>query len=56
MTEKHDPVYLDEVNDDWYFYDETWSHSHGPYATEEEARVMLKSYFEWLNTGVWPDG
>lgn len=43
MTErKSDPVRFE--NDKWGFWDETWSHWEGGYATEEEARRALANY------------
>lgn len=32
----------------WYFYDETWANSHGPFGTREEAKEALMSYAERL--------
>lgn len=28
----------------WYFYDETWSHQHGPYDTKAEADEACEEY------------
>jgi len=46
-----DPVFYDEAAFDdmrspggWYFWDETWSHAYGPFATEREARRALDYY------------
>lgn len=35
----------------WWFYDETWSHSYGPYNTEQDAREACARYAESLETG-----
>ena len=45
-----DPVYVDDSLD-WWFWDETWVDSIGPFATEEEARRHLGRYVHWLGTG-----
>jgi hypothetical protein len=37
-----DPVH--HINGCWYFYDETWGNSYGPFHNEEEARKELKKY------------
>lgn len=39
---QHDPVY--EEDGAWFFLDETWANSHGPFETEQEAREELKRY------------
>lgn len=53
MIDNHipDPVWQDSENGLWYFCDETWSESLGPWDTEEEARDKLRRYGEWLNHG-----
>ena len=33
----------------WYFYDETWSDTFGPYDSQEAAEERLKKYIEFLN-------
>jgi hypothetical protein len=43
-TKGPDPVYLDEQNGGWFFYDETGAHSYGPYQSEAEARQACKEY------------
>lgn len=48
-----DPVYGDDETG-WYFYDETWSDSHGPYKDEAEARKHLKQYVQNLEEGSDP--
>lgn len=30
----------------WYFWDETWSHTYGPFPTEAEAEAAVKRYCE----------
>lgn len=37
-----DPI--EYINGQWYFWDETWSHTYGPYETEEEARRQMNYY------------
>lgn len=32
----------------WYFWDETWSHAHGPYETESEAIESCNRYVKSL--------
>ena len=49
----HDPV--EYANKDiresgWYFWDEVWLDSYGPYNTEQEAREALERYFEAINS------
>ena len=39
-----DPVFQNTVNHLWYFWDETWAYLHGPYRTEECARLALVIY------------
>lgn len=41
-----DPVFQEDGQ--WFFYDETWALSHGPYETEEKAREVLAKYVKWL--------
>jgi len=48
-----DPVHQD-ADGSWYFYDETWSDTVGPYPTEKYARERLKDYGEYLTTGKDP--
>lgn len=33
----------------WFFWDETWSESHGPYETDKEAANALTDYCENLD-------
>ncbi len=40
------PVYQDALDDQWYFYAETWADTYGPFWTEAEARKELKLYCE----------
>ena len=43
----HDPVeYVNKDNREsgWYFWNEVWADSYGPYNTEEEARENLNRY------------
>ena len=37
------------LEDGWYFWDETWSDHHGPYSTEDIAREHLNKYCKKLN-------
>jgi hypothetical protein len=34
----------------WYFWNETLTHCHGPYATEEEAIIAFSEYCEHLES------
>ncbi len=38
----------------WYHWDESWSHRHGPYVTEETARDALECYVRSLTDGDEP--
>lgn len=63
MYIKRDPVFnkITMINDDntgtpykkvrWFHWDETWSHEHGPYDTELEARRELENYIKHLEGG-----
>lgn len=42
-----DPVFVKDG--EWHFWDETWADSHGPFATEKEAREALAKYCAELN-------
>ena len=49
----HDPVeYVrhDNREEGWYFWNEIWVDSYGPYNTEEEAREALNRYREALDS------
>jgi hypothetical protein len=60
MDETNDPVFFKaecwrqgfpgdpELSPGWYFWDETWSHPHGPFNTEEEARRAMDDYADSL--------
>ena len=41
------PIYT--VGGKWYFWDETWSVSHGPYSDKNEAESELDRYCQFLN-------
>jgi len=41
-----DPIF--ELNGLWYFYDETWANTHGPFSSYEEADKVLKEYINYL--------
>lgn len=41
-----DPVFHNEGK--WYFWDEVWIDSHGPYDTEEECRKAVIEYGDSL--------
>lgn len=43
-----DPVYQDKETEKWFFWDETWADSVGPYDTEEECREDLRLYVIYL--------
>jgi len=52
----NDPVFKIEVEETdggelmipgWYFWDETWASSYGPFETEEEARTRLSEYIRY---------
>lgn len=35
----------------WCFWDETWTHVHGPFASEFLANLALQKYVRYLNYG-----
>lgn len=37
---------IEEINGLWYFYDETWSYSYGPYQSKVDANLALLEYCE----------
>lgn len=45
-----DPVHFD--NGQWFFYEETWAHRQGSFATEAEARAACNRYAKFLDDGV----
>ena len=42
-----DPIHQQE-DGKWYFYDETWADTLGPYDTKEECEAALHKYAETL--------
>lgn len=42
-----DPIFHEENN--WYFWDESWTEKHGPFYSEEEARQELSLYCLFLD-------
>lgn len=38
------PPIVHEENNSWYFWDETWTNRHGPFASRDEAETMLEAY------------
>ena len=42
--------YVFQANGFWWFWDETWDQN-GPYLSEESARLGLRGYIKWLETG-----
>jgi hypothetical protein len=49
VTESVHPSAIFEKDGKWWFYDETWSDSHGPFATEALATEALNDYVLYLN-------
>ena len=43
--EKNEPVFQKE-DGSWWFYDETWIDTYGPYKTEDEAKEKLRYYIK----------
>lgn len=50
MTDR-DPVFYasnhefdGQVEDGWFFWDETWTYTYGPYVSEADARRALRNY------------
>lgn len=39
---------VEEVPAGWYFWDETWAYSHGPFKSRREASMALRRYAESL--------
>jgi hypothetical protein len=56
MEPENDDKYFVQLNDGWYFYDETWSDVVGPYPTKEVARKMLDRYVARLEGQEVPSG
>ncbi len=46
---QRDPVHEEEGK--WWFYDETWADRLGPFDTEEEARIAISEYADFLDRG-----
>ena len=44
---KENPVY--EKGGKWYFWDETWSNTYGPFDSEEITRKKLENYNKLLS-------
>lgn len=42
--ESSNPIFFDESEGQWYFWNETWSDRHGPYNTYAEASEALWQY------------
>lgn len=42
-----EPVFQEDGQ--WFFYDETWAYTHGPYESEEKAREVFEKYVKWLD-------
>lgn len=40
----NDPVFQNDKDGYWYFWNETWSDVEGPFESEEEARESLIKY------------
>jgi hypothetical protein len=43
-----DPVFKDNDSGEWYFWDETWTESFGPYPEERIARDRLEDYCHYI--------
>jgi hypothetical protein len=48
MEQSNDPIFQRIDVQGWFFWNETWSESYGPYDTEEIARENLREYCETL--------
>ena len=42
---------IEKDDGQWFFWDETWCYSFGPYSNYEQAEQELKRYCHWLDTG-----
>ena len=51
IPKSSDPVVFDYEEELWCFWDETWTHAYGPYATEFLANLELQRYARYLNNG-----
>lgn len=40
------PVFQDEKDGKWYFWNEVWTDSYGPYDTQAEAQHGMELYFK----------
>ncbi len=49
MSETSDPIY--ELDGAWYFWDESWSYSIGPYSTRVDAEEAILAYAKSLEGG-----
>lgn len=45
---------VEEINGEWYFWDEIWSNNYGPYKNAVEANLALLKYCESLNGPIEP--
>lgn len=39
-----DSIYFNPDDKKWYFYDQTWAASYGPYRTKKKVRTAFKKY------------
>lgn len=48
-TTKPYPIFQNKETGKFYFYDESWSHMHGPFDTEDAAHHGLVSHMQYLD-------
>lgn len=41
-----DPIFQDEDDKRWYFWDETWAFKYGPFCCRKAAEDQLQEYVE----------
>ena len=47
---KISPIFKNSLGQ-WFFWDEIWANTMGPYDSEEIAKQKLVAYSHWLKTG-----
>lgn len=55
MEVSNDNVIFHTEGKGWFFWDETWADSLGPFKSLDDARVALKDYVRWLDGAAVPE-
>ena len=45
---------IEEINGLWYFWNEAWAHSHGPYKDKQTAELAMEAYCQTLDGPIEP--